>query len=654
MRMFFHSAFRALPLVLTLALTSTAPLSAQSADEVAAISAALEKMRAGDWQAALAAAGPARSMPRDIIEWHRLRASHGTFAETVDFLARRDYWPGLKLLRRRSEAAIPAGVNPADIRAFFTVEQPQTGHGALRLAEALASQGAGDQARAQAVLAWFTMRMSADEEDALLAVYGSHLTPYHWPRLDMLLWRGDSNGARRMLPRVDQAHQKLALARIALRAGADGVNALIDAVPQALQNDPGLAYERFLWRAGKGRNQSAIDLILSQSTSAKTLGEPARWGHWRRVLTRWSMREGQAQQAYRLAANHHIKAGSDRNDLEWLAGYIALRQLNDPATALRHFQTFSAAVDKPISQGRAGYWLGRTYEALGQSAQAQAAYAAGALHQTSFYGQLAAEKAGIAMDPALTGNEVFSGWQQAAFWQNSNMEATRLLQAADELYLALRFSQHLSESLSRGEIGQMTAWAESVDAAYLQVKLGKYVLHRGILLVGPYFALSDLGPPRAGVSPEMALAITRRESEFNPIVQSGVGALGLMQLMPDTARDMTDELGLEFSKARLLSDPAYNIRLGKEYLAFLYDQFGKNPVLISVAYNAGPTRARRWSERMGHPGASNVDVIDWIEHIPFRETRNYVMRVTESLAIYRARLSGKTTPLRLLEELRQR
>lgn len=644
-------AFGPLALIFTLALS---PLNAQSPGEVAALSAGLEQMRAGDWEKAMQSAGPPGSVPRDIIKWHHLRASNGSFAEAVDFLARRGDWPGLKLLRKRAEASIPASADPAMVRAFFAPQQPQTGHGSLRLAEALAAQGAGEQARAQAVLAWFSMPMDESEQAGLLAAYGPYLKPYHRSRLDMLLWRGDTTGARRMLEHADAPHQALALARIGLRAGSDGVDALINAVPQNLQNDPGLAYERFLWRAGKGRNQDAAELILAHSQSAETLGEPARWGSWRRVLARWSMREGHARQAYRLAANHHLSEGSNRNDLEWLAGYIALRKLNDPATALKHFQAFRAGVDKPISEGRAGYWLGRAHEALGQGGQAQAAYAFGAEHQTSFYGQLAAEKIGVAMDPALTGHETFDGWQQAAFWQDSNMEATRLLQAAGERYLALRFSQHLSESLSRNEIGQMTAWAESVDAAYLQVKLGKYVLRRGILLVRPYFALTDLGTPRAGVAPEFALAITRRESEFNPGVQSGVGARGMMQLMPATARDMTDELGLEFSKSRLLTDPVHNIILGKEYLAFLYGEFGQNPVLISVAYNAGPTRAHRWSERMGHPGASNVDVIDWIEHIPFRETRNYVMRVTESLAIYRARLSGKTAPLRLLEELRQR
>ncbi|HGG06598.1 MAG TPA: lytic transglycosylase domain-containing protein [Aliiroseovarius sp.] len=651
----FARVVRVLAILLVTALTPTLALSAENPAFVSTLSEGLERMRAGEWDEALEAAGPENTIRRDIIEWHRLRASRGTFAETLAFLARRPNWPGLKLLRKRSEASIPADADPDIVRAFFARQAPQTGTGALRLAQALTAQGEHEQAKAQVVLAWFSTPMLESEEQAILAEYGDAVRPYHQARLDMLLWRGLTKDARQMLPRVDAAYQKLALARIGLRSNADGVNALIDAVPASLASDPGLAYERFLWRARKGRNQDAIDLLLTQSANDDTLGDPARWGSWRRTLARWSMREGKARQAYRIAAGHHIAEGSNRNDLEWLAGYIALRKLDDPATALKHFQAFRNGVDSPISLGRAGYWLGRAYEAMGQSAKAQEAYRFGARYQTSFYGQLAAEKAGVAMDPKLTGQEVYSGWEQARFWGDSNMVAGRLLQAAGERYLALRFTQQMSETLTRQENGQLLAWAEDVDAPYLQVKLAKYILKtQGLMFERPYFAVTKLGRARDGVPAELALSIARRESEFNPTVESGVGARGMMQLMPQTARDMAKQLGLDYSYDRLITDPVYNIKLGKEYLAYLYGEFGQNPIIIAAAYNAGPTRARRWISQNGHPGARTVDAVDWIEHIPFRETRNYVMRVTESLAAYRARLSGRISPLRLSRDIESR
>ncbi len=654
MNTLFLRALRGFFLSLALLFPTLPVHSAENPAYVSALRAGLELMRADKWEEAFVAAGGAGTVRRDIIVWHYLRKSLGSFEQALEFLERRPDWPGLKLLRKRTEKVIPEGSDPGVVLAFFAEQRPQTGAGVLAMARALEARGKGEEARALVVLAWFSMSMNRDEEQALLDAYGGALKEYHWQRLDWLLWRGETVSARRILPLVDGPHQKLAMARIVLRAGENGVDAAIEAVPAALKGDAGLAYERFLWRAGKGRNQSAIDLMLERSGSAKALGEPARWGSWRRTLARWSMREGKAQQAYRLAANHHIAAGSNRNDLEWLAGYIALRKLNDAETALRHFKAFRDGVQSPISRGRAGYWLGRAYAALGREAEAQEAYTFGGQYQTSFYGQLAAEKAGMAMDPALTGAERFTGWEQAGFWRDSNMVAMRLLQASGERYLALRFGQQLSEGLEHDDIGRMLGWAESVGAGYLQVKLAKFLVKtRNMMFVRAYYALEDV-PRRAGVPPEFSLSIMRRESEFNPTVRSGVGASGLMQLMPATARDMARKLQIGYNQGRLITDPAYNIRLGQEYLAYLFEDYGPNPIIVAVAYNAGPGRARRWTSERGHPGAREVNAIDWIEHIPFRETRNYVMRVAESLAPYRARRAGKVLPLTLRREIGSR
>ena len=257
------------------------------------------------------------------------------------------------------------------------------------------------------------------------------------------------------------------------------------------------------------------------------------------------------------------------------------------------------------------------------------------------------------MDPRLTGSEPFPDFRQASFWGGSVMEAARLLQAAGELYWAERFSVHLAESLTREEIGQLAAWAESVGEPHLQVMIAKQAARQGHTIARPYFPTPDIGRGNRTVPRALELAIARRESEFDPEVVSGVGARGLMQLMPGTASDMAKRLDMPYSKARLTEDPAYNTRLGSEYLAKLIEDFDGNLVLISVGYNAGPRRSINWTERFGNVRSSSVDIIDWIEHIPFRETRNYVMRVTESLPIYRARLTGKTEPLRLSKELKK-
>jgi soluble lytic murein transglycosylase len=642
---------RALLLLLAIASALALPAGPASAD----LRAALRAAAAGDWEKARAEARGQGQVAADIVEWHRLRAGNGTWEDYRDFLARRPDWPGLALLAQEGERAIPPGADPAAVIAYFSNRAPETGAGLLRLAAAYAAQGMQGDAEASLIRGWRTLLLRAEDQAALLAAHGDLLRPHHEARLDMLLWRGAERNARAMLPLVGEGWRKLALARIGLREQADGVDALIAAVPQALRDDPGLAFERFQWRARKGRNAEAVELALERSASAGSLGRPEAWASWRLTLARWALREGRARDAYRLAARHHMTEGPDYAELEWFAGYVALSALGDPATALRHFRAFRVTVETPISLGRAGYWEGRALEAMGDAEGARAAYEFGGEHQTSFYGLLAAEKAGLPMDMSLaSGGREFPDWRGAAFVRSSVFEAAQLIRAAGDRLLFTRFLLHLAEPFDTTAYGQLSDWALSVGEHYTAVALAKQAAQRNIILPRAYFPVTGLAETDFGVPPELVLAIARRESEFNPEVVSSAGARGLMQVMPGTAEAMARTLGLEFAPERLTSDPAYNARLGAAYLRELIGRFGPNPVLVAAAYNAGPSRAARWIEERGDPRSAGTDVIDWIESIPFTETRTYVMRVAESLPIYRARLSGRTEPIRFSEELRAR
>lgn len=616
-----------------------------------ALARALEAARAENWSAADIAARPGGRVVRDVVEWHRLRASIGTFDDYADFLARNPDWPGLPLLRRRGEGALRDDTPSEVVFAYFAEQPPQSGEGALQLARAYRQVGKGGDADAELVLAWHTLPMGEDARETFLRDHARLLEGHHEARLDMLLWRDLRREARGLIPRVSDGWQKLARARMALRDDADGVDELIAAVPAALQDDPGLAFERFLWRARRGRHESAAELALERSSNAENLGEPDRWGNERRVIVRQLMRDGKAQLAYDLAASHHIAEGRNHADLEWLAGYIALTKLNDAARARTHFQRFRVAVFTPISLGRAGYWQGRAEEALGNAEAARAAYAFGAEFQTSFYGLLAAERAGLPMDETLTGQEDFPDWRQAEFMQSSVLEAGLTLLEAGELTLAERFLTHLTESLNRTEIGQLGDLVLSLDQPHLAVMIGKRAAQAGITVPHAYYPIHPLAARDLPVPAELALAIARRESEFDPVVISPVGARGLMQLMPRTAEAMSSELEIEYRLDGLTADPDYNVTLGAKYLAHLTEEFGPSYVLVAAGYNAGPSRPTRWMSLFGDPRSEGVDPVDWIEHIPFRETRNYVMRVMESLPVYRARLTGETAPIRLSEEL---
>jgi len=613
---------------------------------------AFEKVRDDDWRAADVAALPAGAVGRDVVEWYRLRDGQGGFDDYLAFLARRADWPDLRTIRRNAEGAIPPGAPPAAVLDFFSGHEPATGIGVVRLIEAHEALGHAGDAMATAVKAWLTLPLGADAEGELLSRYRTELEPFHEERMDAMLWAGADQAWRRMIGRVDEGWLRLAEAREALAAQAPGVDARIEAVPEALRDHPGLAYERFNWRARKGRREDAIELMLERSTGPEGLGRPERWANWRRIYARMLMREGEAMEAYALASRHFLVEGSDFADLEWLSGFLALRFLDDPELALFHFDRFETAVQTPISLGRAGYWRGRAYEALGEEDEARAAYAAGAEHQTSFYGLLAAEAAGVGMDPALTGNETFPAFEESGLPENTVWQAAELFLAGGEPWRAEQFLRHLAEGLERESAGTLGAILLERGHAHLALRMAKAAAGEGVVLPAPYFPVAEGFDGDIPVERALALAVARRESEFDPVVVSPAGARGMMQLMPGTARDVSRELGLSYSRDGLTADPAYNVRLGTAYLAGLIDAFGPAPVLVAVGYNAGPGRALDWQRSLGDPRSEAVDIIDWIELIPFRETRNYVMRVTESVMVYRARLSGETGPVRMLDYLR--
>lgn len=589
----------------------------------------------------------------DLITWERLRRGDGDWSEYQTFLAENGDWPGLRRLRSKGEASIPANADPTIVRAYFEKYPPQSGTGSLRLAEAYTKQGRLAEARGEVIRAWNDMSLTKHEENALYKKYNGLLSQQNLSRLDALLWRGLTKEAERMLSRVPDGYVKLARARISLQRASKNVDAQIAKVPENLKSDPGLAYDRFQWRVKKGRWDDAQEFLAHQTGSVAKLGQPEYWSNRRRGFARRAMRAGDADLAYWLASQHGLKNGSNYADLEWLSGYISLVKMNSPEQALGHFVKFQAAVQSPISLGRAGYWLGRTYEKLGQADKASRAYGLGAAHQTSFYGQLAAEKLGQKADKSLSGTANIPDWREAAIMESGPVRAGILLHYADDQARMRWFFTHVAESLDEVSLAQLANLALELDRPYVALAVAKEAAKRGIVLPKPYFPVTELATYSVDVAPEIAMAIARRESELNSDAISPAGARGLMQIMPATARSVSKDIGVTYSKQRLTSDWRYNAQLGTAYLSGLLELFDGSYILAFVGYNAGPHRAETWISEYGDPRDSMVDQVDWIEHIPFRETRNYVMRVMESLHVYRARLNGEALPLQLTEDLTQ-
>lgn len=581
---------------------------------------------ATDPDAALRMAKNVGPVAEDMILWHSLRDGQGQLAQYAAFIARRPDWPGLARLHRAGEAALD-GAPAAQVLAYFQDRTPATAPGLMALAAALTATG-GD-AKAALIAGWTDLDLSADDQAALWAVHGDILRAHVATRADRLLFAGKVDQARQLQPLWTSATLDRRLALLSGEADAG-----------APTPESGLAHARVRWLMGKGRWGDAAQVMAAQSRSAAALGQPNAWTKDRRRLARDVMRDGDWVLAYELAANHFStpQAGYGHADLEWIAGFVALRHLGAPDLAVEHFNAFLAAVDTPISLGRGHFWLGEALAAMGQPDAAQAAYAKGAAHQTSYYGLLAADRIGAPLPASLVtppALDVSGG--------GDLLRALRLAKAAQWAEADYLFAAAIGLRGTRAQIDTAAELFLASNRWTQALWLAKQAVKQAELVPQAYHPLHPLAQQPLAAPAARALAIARQESEFRPDAVSRVGATGLMQLMPATARAMASQLGLPYAPARLGTDWGYNARLGGRYLMGLAQRFGETPVMIAAAYNAGPGRVDDWIGRFGDPRAGAVEVIDWIEMIPFAETRNYVMRVTEGEWLYRARL-GQTLP----------
>ena len=490
-----------------LSLVAATPVAAQSVDQSAVAAVALA---GDDWDAAYLLAADTDPVARDALTWLRLRAGDADFADYLAFVADHPDWPGLSQLRRAAEAVIPADTDPQKVIAWFDAAPPATGAGVVRLVAALTATGQAEAAETALRTAWLTLGLDEDGHAVMMASFADRLAPHHAARADALLWRGRTSDAARLLPVLPADQRALTAARIGYATGTDNMRPLFTAVPAALRDTPGLLYARYSWLAARGDWTDATDVLRAQSTSAAALQEPFRWSGYRQVLARWHMREGRADLAYALAANHFLTEGEAFADLEWLAGYIALIYQGDPVQALMHFDRAAARVSGPISVARMQYWIGRAQDVKGNTDLAAAAYARAADHQTTFYGLLASERTGRPLDAALVGADV--AWQGQPVFDDDLTSAALILLKGGERGAAVTFFAALGERLEPDALRALGAYLSSIGEDYYTLLLGKTAATRGIILPEIYYPLHDLAQMDLPVDPALALSIARRES----------------------------------------------------------------------------------------------------------------------------------------------
>ena len=580
--------------------------------------------------------------------------SDADFETIARFVSEHPDWPSPVLLRRRAEEAITNTTPPGDVLKWFEAFPPVSTDGFIHRAAALLATGQAEAGRAAVRSAWIDGNFGTAQEKHFYARYRKLLTADdHRTRLERLLWSDRYWPARRMLGRVDAETRALAEARLALMHRRGGVDAAIARVPKELRDHPGLIYERMRWRRRKGRYDSARELLIDPPED-QIVAE--KWWVERTILARKALESGLISEAGRLAKEHGLTpGGSEYAEAEWFAGWVALRFLKDDAEAFGHFVNLFRNVSYPISRARGAYWAGRAAEAMGRRDLAENWYGVAASHPTTYYGQLALSRIRPGAALRLPQQPIVA--DSKAFDADSLVQATRLLAQLGESEQLRPFIVSLAEH--GDDVGWRVQTAELARACGrpdLGIHVAKISDRDGHPLIEHgYPTLADLGMTDAtsqnGVELPLVLALIRQESAFLGDAISSAGAQGLMQIMPATARRVANAENIRYRRSRLTTSPAYNLRLGQAYLAGLLDDFNGSYVLTLAAYNAGPSRAREWMREYGDPRDPEVDVIDWIETIPFRETRNYVQRVLENLQIYRQLLTDTEVAIALPRDL---
>ena len=581
-----------------------------------------------------------------LAEWIILRSDdNGATVERYRaFFSANPSWPSQNFLRRRAEAALwDDHRDDSTVLAYFANETPLSAKGRLSLARAQLARGDRAGAERNVRDAWHGDPMSADTESTALDMFGALLTPGdHKARMDQLLYGSETEAALRAAKRLGSAEVELAKARIAVNHKASNARPLLDAVPSELHGDAGYLFNKIQLLRREEKFTEAAQLMLTAPRDPARLYNVDEWWIERRLLSRKMLDLGENRTAYLIARDAALPARDIyKTEQEFTAGWIALRFLNDPATAAEHFARIGVGSANPTTLARAGYWQGRAAEASGRTEDARAAYASAAEHSTSYYGQLARAKLGL---PQIELNGAPRGSSRGVE-RLEIVRAVQLLYALDEREIAVPIFADMGENGDPDALVGLSELASRNGDARAMLLVGKAALNRGLPF--DHYAYPVSGVPQfKSIGPEVEqsviFAIARQESAFNPAVVSPANAYGLMQVTPDAGRYVCKKYGANYDLGKLRTDPVYNAQLGAAELGGLIEDYRGSYVMTFAAYNAGRGSLKKWIEQYGDPRDPKVDAVDWVEEIPFSETRNYVQRVMENLEVYRARFGGGT------------
>ena len=611
---------------------------------------AIAFMEKSNWKDAKKVAKKARAKSiYNFIEWRHLLTlgNKATFTEYKQFIEKFEDYPRLDRIKYLAEHKISLNnQTPDEIINWFQKYQPISGFGEMMLGESLIKNGNKDKGLKLIKKGFIRADLSKGDLIYFRKKFKKYLSKDDYiKRADYLAWENKYWDLKRMLRYLPKDFQSLYTARQLLMTRGYGVDAAIKKVPQKLKNDPGLNYDRLKWRRKKGRVDSSLEILLKIKNTKDYMIRPDKWWVERFILARSLIYKKRYETAYKLTSNHALSEGPEFAEAEWMSGWIALSFLNDPLLAKNHFINFYNNVGYPISLSRGAYWLGRTFEKLKNYDESNKWYLEGSKYLTTYYGQLSHMKVkpneSYQLDSLM---ELDKSYIQEFY--NKKLVATVYL--LHELKKS-KYTKHILRYLANEDIDK----GSEILAAKLATDISRFDFAIQVSKIASYqkrfhnkynYPIIST-PTKVGNRkiPESALilSIIRQESEFDISANSRVGAQGLMQLMPYTAKTVSKQAKLGYSKSKLTKSPEYNINLGSFYIAGLILEYDGSYPFAIAAYNAGPKRVKYWKKLNKNPQKNQIDYVDWIELIKFKETRNYVQRVLENFNVYRYILSQK-------------
>lgn len=603
-----------------------------------------KSLKEGDrakWSRSLRIAKQSQSViVNKIATWRWLSASDAiaSFQKTKEFFLNNTEWPDKKVLQRRLENRLSYNSNKDSVLLWFQENKPISGQGKIKLAEALIKSNFKDSGYWLIRKSWIDHNYTFSEEKMIINKYKNIITyEDHAKRLDRLIWSKTWGSARRQLQRVTKDIKTLGTARIKLSRRKPNVDRAVAAVPKHLINSESLIYERVRWRRKAGLEKKSLDLLVNYTGN---LQKPDKWWYEMSYHIRKQLHRGNINTALKIIDNHRQIDNAYSSEAQWLGGWISLQFKKNPSRAYEYFTNMFANVSTPISSARAAYWSGRSAESLGDKVGSQMWFERAAALPSTFYGQLSLKKIGKKIVIPIYDIK-FTDEELETYSNRVIIQALVALIDSGHKRLSRKFTLHIvKEANNSKEILMLAKILEGLEKNYLIIALAKKAVYENLYIPRLNFPIPNIElfsekNRDKRIPIYAALAVSRQESAFDKTARSRAGALGLMQLMPRTARETAKLMRLKYSKRLLTANPEYNVKIASRYLADLLKNYDGSYVLALAAYNAGPKRVRRWLRINGDPRKNEINDIDWMELIPIKETRNYVQRVIEGMYMYK-------------------